>query len=264
MQAAILNDLTKCIGCGACAAACKQTNNLPKGKARSLDAYTWTYVDYRADTFVRRMCMHCLEPACVSVCPVGALHKTESGAVDYAPAKCFGCRYCVMACPFDIPKYQWDKQLPITQKCIMCHEKKLLHGEQPACTSVCPTGATLFGDRGDLIAEARRRIGENPDRYVKHIYGLHEAGGTSVLYVSGIPFDRLGFKVEVKEGPYPELTWAALSKVPHVLGFGCAFLFGVSWVINRRMQIAAEEVTPSDPKAPIREPKNHAGGDEQS
>ncbi|MBI3921742.1 MAG: 4Fe-4S dicluster domain-containing protein, partial [Armatimonadetes bacterium] len=148
-------------------------------------------------------------------------------------------RYCVMACPFDIPKYEWDKQLPITQKCVMCYEKRLKRGRQPACTEVCPTGAARFGDRNELIAEARKRLRRYPERYVRHIYGLHEAGGTSVLYLSGVPFDKLGFKVAVRDEAYPELTWAALSTVPHVVAFGTAFLFGVAWVINRRLEIGA-------------------------
>lgn len=241
MTVAILNDLTKCIGCGACAAACKQVNGLPMGKARELDASTRTFVDYRHNTFVRRMCMHCVEPTCASVCPVGALHKTDVGAVNYESDRCIGCRYCVMACPFDIPKYEWDKRLPITQKCVLCYDKRLKSHRQPACTEVCPTGATLFGYRDDIIGEARRRIRQQPGRYVRHIYGLHEAGGTSVLYLSQVPFEELGFKVAVRDEAYPELTWAALSKVPHVLGVGAAFLFGVSWVINRRVQMGVGE-----------------------
>ncbi|MBI3911774.1 MAG: 4Fe-4S dicluster domain-containing protein [Armatimonadetes bacterium] len=239
MRAGVLNDLTKCIGCGACAAACKQINNLPRGKASQLEADTWTYVDYRHNTFIRRMCMHCLEPTCASVCPVGALRKTETGAITYDASRCIGCRYCVMACPFDIPKYQWDRALPITQKCVLCYEKRLKQGEEPACTAVCPTGATLFGDRDALIREAERRIRENPEQYVPHIYGLREAGGTSVLYLSPVPFEELGFKTGVRDEAYPELTWGVLSKTPFIVSFGAAVLFGLSWVINRRIQLAA-------------------------
>ena len=241
MKAGILTDLTKCIGCKACAINCKQINNLPGGVAEQLDAYTWTVVEKRRGIYVRRQCMHCLEPTCVSVCPVGALSRSKYGAVVYDAGKCIGCRYCVMACPFDVPKYQWDSRSPLVGKCILCTEKRLKHGEQPACSEVCPTGATIFGDRDALISEARRRIKNNPSRYINKIYGFKEAGGTSVMYLSSVPFEQLGFKDGLRSEAYPELTWKMMKEVPLIGGVGSAALFGVMWVINRRIEMKRQK-----------------------
>ncbi|MCL5104595.1 MAG: 4Fe-4S dicluster domain-containing protein [Armatimonadetes bacterium] len=237
MNAAILTDLTRCIGCGACAIICKQVNELPGKIGGKLDAYTWTIVESRKGHYIRRQCMHCLEPTCASVCPVAALHKTEYGAVTYDSGKCIGCRYCIMACPFDVPKYQWDSPVPIVGKCIMCVNKRLAHGKQPACTETCPASATVFGDRNTLLEEARRRIKEHPERYVNHIYGEKEASGTSVLYLSPVSFRELGFKSDLIREAYPELTWKIIDKVPDVLGIGGISLFGIMWVINRRIEM---------------------------
>jgi formate dehydrogenase iron-sulfur subunit len=142
----------------------------------------------------------------------------------------------MVGCPFGIPKYEWDKALPRVQKCIFCHEKRLRAGKQPACTEVCPAKATVFGDRDDLIHEARQRIQANPGRYVDRIYGLEEAGGTSVLYLSGVPFEQLGFPSQVRREPYPRLTWEILSKIPDLGLTGGACLLGLWWIINRRME----------------------------
>lgn len=239
MAAGILTDLTRCIGCKACVWACKDINGLPRedGAAR-LSATTWTRVQRTASgVHVRRQCMHCLDPACASVCPVGALEKTPEGAVAYHADRCIGCRYCMVACPFGIPKYEWNEPHPVVGKCQMCHQERLLEGHPPACTSVCPTGATQFGERDALIEEARRRIRTEPDRYTDHIYGLREAGGTSVLYLSSIPFGQLGFKVNLQLDPYPRLTWNILSKLPNVVGVGGVLLVGIWWIIHRRMEL---------------------------
>ncbi len=235
MKAAILTDLTKCVGCEACVWACKEINELPRDDgARKLSATTWTVVEEHNGVFVRHQCMHCVDPACASVCPVAALQKTPEGAVIYDETRCIGCRYCMVGCPFGIPKYEWDSPLPRVQKCILCFEKRLKEGRQPACTEACPTKATVFGDRDELVREAQRRIRAHPDRYVDHIYGLHEAGGTSVLYISGVPFEALGFKVTLRDDPYPRLTWEILSKLPNVVGVGGVLMFGIWWVVNRR------------------------------
>ena len=236
MSAAILNDLTRCVGCGACVLACQQINGLSADPApERLSDTAWTVLDRKQGVNIRRQCMHCEDPTCASVCPVKALRKTPEGPVIYEESRCIGCRYCMLACPFDIPKYQWGSAFPKVQKCVMCHEKRVREGGEPACTSACPTGASRFGDRDELIREAHRRIAESPDRYVDHIYGLEEAGGTSVLYLSGVPFGELGFPVNINHEPYPRLTWDILSEVPNIVGIGSVALAGVYWVISRRM-----------------------------
>ncbi len=235
MKAAILTDLTRCKGCEACVWACKEQNKLPPDDgARKMSATSWTVIERRRGIPIRRQCMHCEEPACVSVCPVGALQKTAEGPVIYDASRCMGCRYCMVGCPFGVPTYEWDKPLPLVRKCIMCYDQRVKKGLEPACTAACPTGATIFGDREELVREAERRIAAAPDKYVDHIYGLHEAGGTSVLYLSDVPFAELGFRVIGHEDPYPRLTWDILSKLPNVVSVGGVLMFGIWWVLQRR------------------------------
>lgn len=218
--------------------ACKQANDLPGEIGKELSATTWTRVDHEGGVNIRRQCMHCEEPACASVCPVGALVKQPEGPVTYDETKCIGCRYCMIGCPFGVPKYEWSETVPRVQKCVMCFDKRVSKGEQPACTAACPTGATIFGDREELLREAHRRIAEHPDRYVNHVYGEREAGGTSVLYLSPVPFEQLGFKVAISEEPYPNLTWNILSKLPNVVSVAGVGLLGIWWIIRRRDAMA--------------------------
>ena len=236
MSKGLLIDTTRCIGCGACTAACKEQNNLPMPIEPSTTAYTWTVVERHAGVNVRRLCMHCEQPTCVSVCPVGALSKTPEGPVVYDSAKCIGCRYCIMACPFGVPKYQWDRALPIVGKCVMC-SPRVSAGLPTACAAVCPTGATLFGERDDLAAEARSRISAQPASYVDHVYGLEEAGGTSVLMLSSVPFSQLGLRSDLPNRPIPLLTWQVLSKVPDFVVLAGVFLFGIHWITHRREEV---------------------------
>lgn len=247
MKAAILNDLSKCIGCEACAMACREINGNPKtAEMNILTAYNWTAVEKRRGLYIRRHCMHCVEPACVSACPVLALTKTECGAVIYDANRCMGCRYCMIACPFGIPKYEWDKVVPRVSKCIFCFEKALQKGQQPACTAACPTGATIFGDRQLLIKEAQKRIDANPEIYYPHIYGINEAGGTHVLYLSPLPFSELGFARFSHQNPYPKLTWNVLSKIPNIVTTGGVLLFGIWWIINRRIKLTEDHSITND------------------
>lgn len=236
MKGAILFDSTKCVGCEACVAACKEKNNLPAAIDPKLTAYTWTVVEQRNKAFVRRMCMHCESPTCVSVCPVEAFHKEPNGPVLYDASRCIGCRYCIMACPFGVPKYQWDRAVPIVQKCIMCPDR-LAAGKAPACASVCPTGATIFGDRDEMIREARSRIWVSPKNYVPRIYGVEEVGGTSVLMLSSVPFASLGLRTDLPLQPLPMLTWQVLSKIPDFVVVGGALLYGIWWITNRRTKV---------------------------
>jgi formate dehydrogenase iron-sulfur subunit len=221
----VLIDLTRCVGCESCALACKRANGLPNPDVppTELSAGAYCYVDERKVTgpdgetvtqFVKRQCMHCLHPACVSACTVGALTKTPEGPVVYDRSRCFGCRYCQYACPFGVPAYEWRNPIGLIHKCQLC-VGRLRAGQEPACTASCPTGALRFGSRDMLIAQARAQIDSNPGRYVNHIYGEHEVGGTSVLYLSRLPFDQLGFPVLGRE-PVPRYAEAVMSSTPFV------------------------------------------------
>lgn len=242
MPKAMLIDTTWCVGCQMCEEACQEKNNLPDDCDQSdLSACKFTKVFERGDYYVRKMCMHCLDPACASVCPVGALQKLKEGPVIYDENKCIGCRYCMQACPFQIPTYEWDSPLPRVRKCWFCSDN-VLAGKMPACAEACPTGATTFGDRDELLAEARERIAENPDDYQHHIFGETEVGGTSMLYLSGVSFEQIGFKSNLIDKPLPMLTWAVLSKIPDFVLVGGTMLGGIAWIINRRMTLEDERI----------------------
>ncbi len=237
---AILIDITKCVGCQQCAIACKEENNLPDIEETKLSATAYTVVEERGDHYVRRLCMHCNEPTCVSVCPVGAFDKTPEGAIIYNENKCIGCRYCMMACPFQVPRYEWNSTTPRVQKCRMCIER-IQTGDIPACVQACETGASQFGDYYQMLQQAHQAIKNEPDKYVNHIYGEKEVGGTSVLYISDVPFEKLGFKTNLGTMPLPDLTWEALSKIPSVVLVGGTLLYGIWWITNRRKEVAEFE-----------------------
>jgi len=238
---ALLIDITKCVGCRMCENACKEIHGFPTDTPTpTLSDKAFTVLEERADgKFVRRMCQHCEEPACASACPVGGLKKTALGPVIYDAEKCMGCRYCMIACPYMVPRYQWDKLAPYVAKCDMCYER-LAKGELTACTEACPVGATVLGDRDELLQTARKILLENPN-YVQHIYGSDELGGASVLYISDVPFERLGFPLPVNDRPLPTLSKAALSDVPTVVGVGGSLLAGLYWITQRRREVAAAE-----------------------
>lgn len=235
---ALLIDITRCIGCRACVAACKESHGLPgDDTASELSATALTALVDHGDTYVRRLCMHCDDPSCASVCPVGALHKTRDGPVAYDARLCLGCRYCMVACPFNVPRYEWTSAAPAVRKCDMC-VARAAQGKLPACVEACPAEATVAGDRDELLAEARRRIAENPGGYHPQIYGESEAGGTSVLFLSPVPFEQLGFKQGLASEPLPNLTWRALERIPGVVSMGGAALMAVWWITHRRQEVA--------------------------
>ncbi len=246
----ILTDVTRCIGCEECVAACQKTNGLremetpprPGDPPDGLNASRWTTVVRReGNRFVRKQCRHCLEPACVSVCPVGALKKTPEGPVVYDKGICMGCRYCMLGCPFGIPRYEWNSVSPSVRKCVLCYENmKSGRLQKPACVSACPKEATIFGTREEMLAEARRRLQAEPGKYVQKIWGEREAGGTSVLYIADISLDFLAWNEgrQLDEKPLPARTWAALWPVPiEFVGMG-ALMGGITWVIERRRRMA--------------------------
>jgi Fe-S-cluster-containing dehydrogenase component len=215
----MLYDTTRCIGCKACVVACAQANGLTPDTdyfpgalyqaPTDLNGQTKNVIKLYSDgarrSYVKAQCMHCVDPACTNACMLGALKKKEHGIVAYDPSLCVGCRYCQMACPFNIPKFEWKTAAPKIVKCELCRHRSVgaslakvggfsryPAGKGPACCEVCPRDAVIYGTRDELLAEARRRMAANPDRYVPTIYGEKEGGGTQVLYLSHVPFDKIG------------------------------------------------------------------------
>jgi formate dehydrogenase iron-sulfur subunit len=190
--------------------------------------------------------MHCEHPACVSACPVGALQKTAEGPVVYDARKCIGCRYCMMACPFHVPKLNWDALLPSIQKCNLCADR-LAAGLDPACASACPTGALKFGERDALLVEARERIRTSNGQYINHIFGEKELGGTTLLYISPVPFEELGFPTVGTE-PVTKLSEQVVSYVPYEIGGLAVVLSGLYWFFQRRERLQKESAAHPEAK----------------
>jgi formate dehydrogenase iron-sulfur subunit len=233
----MLIDLTRCAGCNSCALACKESNNLPNSDVvpQALDSDTYTFVDVRQvvtangelkTRYVKRQCMHCLNAACVSACPAAAMHSSGQGPVIYRPNRCLGCRYCQVACPFGVPRFDWDNGInPVISKCWMCYGR-LQAGQNPACAEACPTGALRFGRREELLVQAHAQIASNPGRYVDHVFGELEVGGTSMLYLSDVPFEQLGFPTGLPRTAPPEETEKIMSKLPYVITGVAAVMTG--------------------------------------
>ncbi len=280
-----LIDITNCIGCRACQVACKHWNdrdgeeteflgeNLGFQNPAALSAQTLTLISFhetadesspggvRSD-FVMQRCLHCLEPACVSACPTTALERRPDGPVVYEASQCIGCRYCIWACPWDVPTADWTSRAPKINKCTHCADRTDQpapatrnaepYGEElkgrfldtiavPACVKACPADALRYGEREEMLKEARRRMAGRPGRYVDHIYGEKEAGGTSVLYLSAVPFEKLGFP-KLGPKPYPSYTSLALRAVaPAVIAVGSAL--GITAFLIKRRQAALAEAS---------------------
>ncbi len=220
----VLVDTTVCIGCRNCEWACKQAHEIPTAPIetyedksvfdamRRPDDKALTVVNRYADRTrpgvshaVKVQCMHCARPACVSACIVGALSKQENGAVVWDTAKCIGCRYCMVACPFQIPAFEYHKALqPRIMKCDFCFERRKC-GKLPACVDICPVEALTYGPREDLVGIARSRVRRFPKRYVNHVFGEYEVGGTDWLYLAGAAFADLQFP-KLGQNPAPGVS----------------------------------------------------------
>jgi Fe-S-cluster-containing dehydrogenase component len=255
----VLFDSTRCIGCRKCEAGCNKVNDLPApeqpfdelsvledGRRTTDKAYTVVNRyggagDAQGPLYRKIQCNHCLEPACASACFVQAFKKTKSGAVTYDESVCVGCRYCMIACPFEIPAYEYDSAFsPRVRKCTLCHPR-VIKGLLPGCVEACPTEALTFGKRTRLLQIGRDRIRRFPERYVIHIYGENEMGGTSWLYLSGVPFRQVGMREDLGTTPAPKLTAGALSAVPIVVGIWPVLLGGIYAINKRKEKIAHKE-----------------------
>ncbi len=277
-----LIDIANCIGCRACQVACKQWNEQDGEKTEfddqlgfqnpaTLSAKTFTLIAFHEtenaekpggveSAFVMQRCLHCLEPACVSACPTTALYRQSDGPVSYNVDDCIGCRYCMLACPWDVPTAEWNSHAPKISKCTHCADRArsrrrsrstgrrcpTMAAKQfantmaiPACVKACPADALRYGTRDEMLALAHKRIADRPDRYVDHIYGEKELGGTTVLYLSAVPFEKLGFPT-YGEKPFPHFTKTALGAVPPAVmtvgaALGAAYAF-----FRKRAQAVAD------------------------
>jgi len=280
----LLYDATLCVGCKSCVVNCKTKNCEPGGalyqegmkkppyetkgpgnsgqwdETQELTGKTLSVIKvYKNGTcqtkdaevdgyaFFKQQCMHCITPACASVCPGAAFQKDpDNGSVYYIASKCIGCRYCQLACPFGLPRYEWDAAWPEVRKCQLCRHRTK-KGGIAACAEFCPTGATVFGKVTDLREEAKRRLAMKPGdeyqfpiqtvnsrdkqprkiaKYVAKVYGLTEVGGTQNILLSGVSFEHLGFRPYLKNQALPELTWHYIAKIPWV--FAGVFIGGTA------------------------------------
>lgn len=254
----MLTDLSLCVGCRSCEKACNEANNLPRpdvpfddpsvfDETRRPTAKAYTVVNRYENTddksrpvYRKVQCNHCNEPACASACPIHAYTKTPEGAVLYDQDLCFGCRYCMIACPFGVPAYDYESALePKIVKCVFCYDR-LKEGRLPACAEACPMGTLTFGKRSDLVELARKKIRGNPERYIDHIYGEKEAGGTSWMYISHVPFEQLGFPVNMSTEPPIAHAKGFLSAVPTVFVVWPAFFGMLYAALKHRENIDKE------------------------
>ncbi len=251
----ILVDTTKCIGCRTCEWACADAHkdaglefpeDVDFSVVRTTSEKQWTVVNrYETEKgiiYAKTQCMHCLSPACASACLTRAMHKNTNpeGPVTWTADRCMGCRFCMVSCPFDMPKFEYHKAVPRIQKCVMCAER-LAEGKKPACVENCPAGALTFGRRADLVEQAKQRIYSEPDKYVHEVYGEHEAGGTNWLYLASVPFEQLGFRTNLGETPYPMYTREFLYSVPFVEILVPTFMLALSAATKREEAVGEAE-----------------------
>ena len=274
----VLVDTTLCIGCRKCEEACNRRNHLPRTPESFADREVlrsfrrpsenaFTVVNQFPGspspdqaalpmTFAKVQCMHCLIPSCVSACIVGALTKAADGAVVYDPTICIGCRYCMVACPFEVLAYEFDTALaPKVRKCQLCTGTTAAGGADPACAAACPTEALVFGRRADLVEIAHQRLEQRPDRYRQHVYGEHEVGGTGWLYLSGRPVEEIGLLGLPDRAPAlrTEGIQHGIFKYGIVPVGLYGVLAGIMW-LNHRRQGQGEEGAPNEAVTPPAEP----------
>jgi len=255
----LLHDTTLCVGCRSCEVACKEVNDLPPVEGPVDDPKVFDTVRRTTDTsltvvneyveatddrppvYRKLQCMHCNEPCCATVCLVHAFEKTPEGPVLYHPELCMGCRYCVMACPYYALAYQYEDPLtPKVMRCTMCYDR-IKEGKLPGCAEACPMGAITFGKRDELIKIARERIRKNPERYLDHIFGEHEFGGTSWMVLAGTPFGELDLDEDVTSEPLPAIATSYLGVVPLVVTIYPGLLMGMYAFSKRHEAVAKAE-----------------------
>ncbi|MGC8658361.1 MAG: 4Fe-4S dicluster domain-containing protein, partial [Desulfomonilaceae bacterium] len=263
-QFGVLVDTTVCVGCRRCEWACKEWNKLPnqfsmteyeknqavfeKYRRTRDDTYTVVNrfenpVDPSKPIYVKKQCMHCYEPACASSCFVQAFTKRPLGAVTYNPDVCVGCRYCMAACPFEIPAYQYyNAWTPKVTKCTFCFDRISREGGVPACVGICPVETMTFGKRSDLIELAHKKILDSPGRYVNHVYGENEVGGTSWMYLAAVPFNQIGFRTDLGTTPIPTLSKSFLTAASPIYLIVPALAVGLYTFSKRRDTICKEEI----------------------
>lgn len=248
----VLVDTTRCVGCRACEAGCAEANNLPVPdisdtsvfeKKRQTSLSEWNvinrYKTEKGEVFVKKQCMHCNQPGCVSACLVKSMEKRKEGPVTWE-TNCLGCRYCMVSCPFDSPKFEYNSPTPRILKCTLCWDR-LKKGEKPACVDACPEEALTFGTRKKLIEEANRRIYQKPGDYVTHIYGEHEVGGTGYLYISKVPFEQIGFRTDLGTTAYPALSKGFFWNIVLLDILIPPFLLGIHYATRREKKVKAIE-----------------------
>lgn len=258
----ILVDTTRCIGCRRCELVCAEVNGLPipdisesvnaellRSHRKTSDSqYTVInrYETERGTMYVPTRCMHCNQPGCAAACLVKAMKKRSTGHVTW-DLNCIGCRLCMISCPFDMPKFEYSKAIPRIQKCNLCWDRHT-KGTIPGCVEVCPTQALMFGTRREILEEGKRRIAANPDKYVDHIYGEYEVGGTSHLYLSAVAFEQIGFRGDVGTMPYPEYSAGYLRAVPFIATLTPLFLLAVNAALKKGRE-QSESKTEERPSA---------------